>query len=121
MTRTLAELSFQFLAYRASHECVADLRCIFRVTPGDFFPSSPTKQSAVETADGLTSELFSILKSGTSKPTHSGRSSIDSSIAAENGILRDTLEKETYALLLCMRMSSCCVCWPLVRLSHCVW
>ena len=72
------------------------------------FGLSPSKhKSEPEFTDGLTSELFSILKSGANKQQQppSSRSSIDSSVAAENGILRDTLEKETYV----QRLQHCSV------------
>ena len=60
------------------------------------FNISPSNHNPAELTDGLTSELFAILKSGPSKQTtQSNRSSIDSTVATEIGILRDTLEKET--------------------------
>ena len=65
----------------------------FRVQPSDLASLSPSKENAVEMTDSLTTELFTILKSN--KQPHSARSSIDSSVAAEVAVLRDTLEKET--------------------------
>nr|XP_018667952.1 centrobin-like isoform X2 [Ciona intestinalis] len=72
-----------------------DTATLLRAQPGDMVPSfnSSKGETTPDLTDSLTSNLFSILKCN--KPS-STRSSVDSSIATENGILRDTLEKEKY-------------------------
>jgi len=77
--------------------CISELiRFAHRAQPCEMFNISPSKLDSAELTDGLTSELFAILKSGPNKQAvHSNRSSIDSTVATEIGILRDTLEKET--------------------------
>nr|CAB3232459.1 centrobin-like [Phallusia mammillata] len=70
-----------------------DTATLLRTKPTDLMPPiSPPKPLA----DSYTSDMFSILKAGKVSAPESARSSIDSSLTAENGILRDTLEKERY-------------------------
>ncbi|CAK8698269.1 unnamed protein product [Clavelina lepadiformis] len=72
-----------------------DTAILLRAQPKDVLPLSPSKDSSQNLTESLSSGLFGLLKAGQKQPS-SGRSSIDSSLAAENEILRDTLEKETY-------------------------
>uniref|UniRef100_H2YQE7 Uncharacterized protein n=1 Tax=Ciona savignyi TaxID=51511 RepID=H2YQE7_CIOSA len=72
-----------------------DTATLLRTHPSDLVPSftSDNGEISAEMTDSLTSDVFSMLKTNKQRST---RSSVDSSISAENGILRDTLEKEKY-------------------------
>lgn len=91
--------------------------CFHRTHPSDLMPPvSPVKENADKSAESLTSGLVSILKSASNQvPENASRSSIHSSLTAENGILRDTLEKERCVLLLVCVQVAFLLCACLLR------